>query len=83
MEKFKVSPYQISNIGFCGCGMPISDNRFREDCYFYYEEPDMGAHIPTCNYYKKLGYCPCNKCDKFFDKSEVHSIIKEKVERMI
>lgn len=80
-EKIKVSPYSVGSvISFCGCNMPISNNEFRKDCYFYYEEPDMGAHIPTCNYYEKLGYCPCDGCKKFYKKSDVFSLIKKAVD---
>lgn len=52
----------------------------KRNCFFYYEEQDMGASIPTCNYYFRLGYCPCNKCKKYIDKGEVYSIVKARVD---
>ena len=39
----------------------------------------MSAHIPTCEYYHKFGYCPCGKCDKYFSKSDVYKLVKERV----
>ena len=51
----------------------------KEGCYFYNEVQDMSAHIPTCEYYHKFGYCPCDKCDKYFSKSDVYKLVKERV----
>lgn len=44
----------------------------RNDCYFYYEEPDMGAHIPICKLYSKLGYCPCENCKDYVSEAEAY-----------
>lgn len=51
-------------------------NKLKCNCYFYHEEQDMGASIPTCNYYFKLGYRPCKNCEKYVDKSEVYRLVK-------
>lgn len=51
-------------------------NKLKRNCYFYHEEQDMGASIPTCNYYFKLEYCPCENCEKHADKSEVYRLVK-------
>lgn len=57
------SPMQPYNPAFANTTMEL-----KKDCYFYDEEPDMGAHIPICNYHGKLGYCPCERCEKFTPK---------------
>ena len=48
----------------------------KTDCYYYHEEQDMGAHIPTCNRYCRLGYCPCEACDKYLSKGKADDILK-------
>lgn len=63
--------------GTCGC---FNQPKEKTDCYFYHEEQDMGAHIPTCNYHHKLGYCPCENCEKYIKRSDVFKIIKERVD---
>lgn len=56
-------------------------SRYKEDCYFYHEEIDMCATIPTCKYYLELGYCPCEECkNKYFPKEEVYGMIKKIVD---
>ena len=37
----------------------------KKDCYYYHEEQDMGARIPTCVREKWLGECPCEGCTKY------------------
>lgn len=66
------------NTFYCGCG--IRETQYKEDCYFYHEVRDMCAIIPTCNYYSRLGYCPCNNCEKYFKKSETYETIKNIVD---
>jgi hypothetical protein len=58
-------------------GNPYPKEVHKESCYFYNSVKDMGGNIPTCDYYGKLGYCPCNECVKFVDKSEVFDIVKK------
>lgn len=52
----------------------------RTDCYFYNEEIDMGAIVSTC-YYENypFGYCPCEGCNNFVDRSKTYGIMKEYV----
>lgn len=47
----------------------------KTDCYYYHEEQDMGAHIPTCNRYCRLGYCPCESCDKYLSKKVLDKVV--------
>lgn len=61
----------------CGCHDKPNE---RKDCYFFEDVPDMGCHIPTCNYHEKLGYCPCESCDKYINRKEVFKVIKEYVD---
>lgn len=63
----------------CGCSIPKPKEK--QDCYFYHEEYDMGAHIPTCSYHAKLGHCPCGDCNKHIKKAEVFGMIKNHVDR--
>ena len=58
-------------------GSPYPEEVHKESCYFYNSVKDMSANIPTCDYYGKLGYCPCGECMKFIDKSEVFYISKK------
>lgn len=52
----------------------------KTDCYFYEEVQDMAAHIPTCNYHGKLGYCKCEDCPKYITRKEVFEMVKKKVD---
>lgn len=46
-------------------------------CYWYAEWEDMGAKVPTCNYYKRYGECPCNlECKHFITKREIDDIVR-------
>lgn len=58
-------------------------NKLKRNCYFYYEEPDMGASIPTCNYYFKLGYCPCENCEKYVNESKVRTLVRYYAENRV
>ena len=52
--------------------MCVSQNNYREDCIHYWEEPDMGAHIPNCSFYSNgYGYCPCDSCDHYESKHKL------------
>ena len=59
------APYQSL---FCGCG--INYPRCKEDCYWYREEQDMGAHNPYCqikggNYIEPED---CENCEHYHSK---------------
>lgn len=58
----------------------MEEPKEKRDCYFHHEEYDMGAHIDVCSYYGKLGYCPCENCEKYIQKSEAFNIMKEYVD---
>lgn len=46
-------------------------------CYWYHEYQDMGAKVPTCDYYKNYGECPCEpECKHFITKREVDGIVR-------
>ena len=64
-------------IGHCCC---MEKPKEKRDCYFYHSEPDMGAHIDVCSYYGKLGYCPCENCEKYIKKSDAFKMMKEYVD---
>jgi hypothetical protein len=49
----------------------------REDCYFYFEEHDMGARIPCCTRHEGLGNCPCDGCEKYLTKADAARIINK------
>lgn len=54
--------------------------KYKNLCYFYHEERDMCAIIPTCNYYGQLGYCPCEDCNKYVPRGEAYGMIKKIVD---
>ena len=59
------APYQAL---FYGCG--INYPHCKEDCYWYKEEPHMGAHIPYCqnkggNYIEPKD---CENCEHYHSK---------------
>lgn len=73
-------PFTLSFFGMCGCGVPRKATK--EDCYFYHEEHQMGATIPTCSYHNNgLGDCPCEGCKKYIARSEVCKMVKESVDK--
>ena len=53
---------------------------YKESCYFFKRIRDMGGTIPTCMYFDKLGYCPCDVCDKYIDSKNVFDIVKKHVD---
>lgn len=66
----------------CGCGLE-STPKYKEDCYFFHKEKDMGATIPTCDYHSKgLGFCPCENCKKYISKSAAYKIVKAEAEKI-
>ena len=75
------SQYPIFSNGFCGCFNQAKPKE-KTDCYFYTEVKDMGAHISTCNYHQKLGYCPCTDCKKYIKSSSVFEIVKKYVDEI-
>ena len=46
-------------------------------CYWYHEYQDMSASVPTCDYYRQYGECPCEpECEHFIAKKEVDDIVR-------
>ena len=41
-------------------------DKYAEDCYFYYEEQHMGAHIPCCSKTGEMEPNGCNKKCKYY-----------------
>lgn len=77
----KPTPYNFQYPAFCGCGIQMP-KKYKEDCYFYCEEHQMGATIPYCSYHNGgLGYCPCDNCDKFISRADVYKSAKDMVNR--
>ena len=50
--------------------------KHKTDCYYYWEEQDMGARIPTCLREKWLGECPCENCDKYLSNKTIARIAR-------
>lgn len=80
IKKPIIKNYQSISSYYSSCGCDIRTNIYKENCYFYHEERDMCAIIPTCNYYGQLGYCPCEDCNKYVPKGEVYGMIKKIVD---
>lgn len=57
---------------------------YQEDCYYFSEEQDMGAHIPCCDRIPGIeGYEPknCNKdCPYYISRSKARDLIDRYVE---
>lgn len=53
----------------------------REDCFFYTEEQDMGAHIPHCTYYGGYEDCVCEECRKYINNKTAHGVIRNWVDK--
>lgn len=50
------------------CGFAERKTEIKDTCYWYDEEPDMGAHIPYCS---KKGLFPlagCGECKDYIDR---------------
>lgn len=78
IPKYQPLSFEKMSMNF-GCGM--EEPKEKRDCYFYHSEPDMGSHIDVCNYHGKLGYCPCENCDKYIKRTEVFEIVKEHIKK--
>lgn len=63
-------PVYIPDYNAIGFGCGINRASCKEDCYWYREEPDMGAHIPYC---AATGKFPidaedCTDCKQYHSK---------------
>ena len=50
----------------------------KDDCYYYLEYYDMGAHIPCCRKHVGLGNCPCDNCDGYLNKTDARVFVYHK-----
>ena len=75
-NKTPIPEYYTRESTFCGCG--INDkNPYKDDCYFYHEENQMGAIIKCCSLHGGLGNCPCENCDKHLSRHDAFDIVME------
>ena len=52
----------------------------KRDCYYFYEEPHVGAHIPQCRLHAYFGQCPCvdkNDCNQYVSREDVNKLVQE------
>lgn len=56
----------------CGAN---SKSKYKEDCYYYSEIADMGAHIPHCGKEMKLDNFNCLNCNSFHSKYDVVPVV--------
>lgn len=62
MKRLPIPRYKVAPFIHC-----IEPDPYNRQCKYFYEEPDMGGHIPTCMKFAKLGYCPCEDCKEAND----------------
>lgn len=50
---------------------------YRRDCFYFWEEQDMGARIPCCTLRHALGDCPCSPtCKDYISGTEVYEVVR-------
>lgn len=60
----------------CGCG----DRAFLcDDCYFYYEEHDMGATMPCCSHLNTILESKKPQCSYYFSRKRVRQIVENEL----
>jgi len=75
--KYPCEPYPTY-----GCGLDFNQPKYKEDCYFYGEEKDMGAIIRYCSHSEiKWGCCPCEGCDKYISNIEARKYIEDVIRK--
>ena len=47
------------------------------DCYYYYNDHDMGATIPCCRLDKEYRSLHCENCPRYITQKEVDEIVME------
>lgn len=69
-------PYVVRSY-FPGCGCH-QEPQYKTDCYYYYEEQDMHAHIPCCSVSGEFEPKNCNEfCKNYITKKQVADLAKE------
>ncbi len=53
----------------------------REDCFYYYNDHDMHATIPSCSKHLNEYYFKCENCKNFISKKEAHKVVDDYVKR--
>jgi len=74
IEPTPIPAYPVfGRFSLCGCDNSL---KCKEDCIWYDEEPDMGAHIPFCKSKNKFSLNPedCQNCDRYTTKYKKTSI---------
>lgn len=46
--------------------------KIKEDCYYYFDLQDMGAHTPCCSKTGEITNCDCKECKDYIPKSIIH-----------
>lgn len=59
----------------------MSQTYFKRDCFWYSEEPDMGARLSFCELHKD-GLEPiepelCYKCPKYLDSADAREFVRK------
>lgn len=50
---------------------------YRRDCFYFWEEQDMGARIPCCTLRSALGDCPCSpNCKDYISGSDAYKVVR-------
>ena len=63
-----IANYPIFSTQMCQCRLAEDDKRVKEDCYWYDEEQDMGAHIPYCKCKGTFPLETCGECEQYHSR---------------
>lgn len=79
--KNPIGSFCADTFGFyCGCFQPENE-MYREDCYWFHEEHDMGARIPTCAKTKDYIIESCSKdCKNYISNTRVSELANKYLE---
>ncbi len=56
------------------CGVGTYD-KYRQDCYYYDERQEMGAHIPICGNKHCSDTMECRNCKHYLSQKQANEII--------
>lgn len=60
------------------CKTTNTSHEYKKDCYYYYEEQDMHAHIPCCSVSGEFEPKNCDEfCRNYISKKQANDLIKE------
>jgi hypothetical protein len=81
LEEIKIEYHVGENIETYSCGCDKQPD-YKQDCYFYSEDHDMGATIRCCTYSKIVyGECPCKGCNYYLSKSDADKIVRKELSK--